>query len=128
MAVSQHVGFIIGYIFLLAITVGFAASFLSVEDKFSTKLDLVEDSVVADRVVKCFSEDGKFGVVNISKFNDEILSKCMGDKYLLNVKLSRLEGGDLIIENYNLRQSRVAHRYVVVEGKAAKLEVSYSLV
>ncbi|MEK6856434.1 MAG: hypothetical protein AABX49_00305 [Nanoarchaeota archaeon] len=127
MTISQHIGFIIAYIFLLVIAVGFAASFISVENKFSAKLDYVEDMVVVNRVVRCVSEDKEFGVISISKFSDETLSKCMGDKYLLNVKLYRLEGENLIIENYNLRPSRVVNRYVVVEGKAAKLEVSYNL-
>ncbi len=126
MTISQHIGFIIGYIILLGIAVGFAANFISVDDKFSAKLDNAEDSVVANRVIRCFSKEGDFGVIDISTFNDEILGKCMGDKYLLNVKLSRIEGEDMIIENYNLRQARVVNRYVVADGKGAKLEVSYS--
>lgn len=126
MTLSQHIGFIIGYIFLLAITVGFAASFISFEDKFLVKLEEIEDSVVANRVVKCFSKDSDFGVVDITKINGEVLSKCMGEKYLLNVKLRKIDGDNVFIENFNLRKSRIVNRYVVADGKTAKLEVDYS--
>lgn len=126
MTISQHIGFIIGYIILLGLAIGVAANFVSIDDKFSVKLDNIEDSVVANRVVRCFSIEGDFGVIDLSKVNDETLVDCMGDKYLLNVKLSRMEGDDVIIENYNLRQTRVVSRYVVADGKAAKLEVGYS--
>ncbi|MBS3151412.1 hypothetical protein J4443_03485 [Candidatus Woesearchaeota archaeon] len=130
MTIMQNIGFIIGYIFLLAIAIGFAAKFISIEDKFLVKLDNAEDSVVANRVVRCFSKEGDFGVMDASKINGEngaeILRRCMGDKYAFNVKLARSEGNDVRIETDNLEQKRVVSRYVVVDDKEARLEVGYS--
>ena len=127
MTLSQHIGFVIGYIILLGIAVGFTANFISLEDKFLVKLDHVEDSVVANRVVRCFSEEKEFGVINTAKLNDETLEKCLGDKYLLNIKLTRTEGDNIRIETGTLGQAKVVNRYVVADGKAAKLEVGYTL-
>ncbi len=128
MTIMQHVGFIIGYIILLGIAVGIATKFISIDDDFSVKLEDAEDSVVANRVVRCFSKEGEFGVVDVSKMSDEALRNwnCMGDKYLLNIKLVRMEGDDIKIETGSLGQARVVNRYVIVDGKAAKLEVDYS--
>jgi len=127
MTLAQHMGYMIGYIILLGMAVGFTANFISLEDKFLVKLDHVEDSVVANRVVRCFSDEKEFGVINTAKLNDETLERCLGDKYLLNIKLTRTEGEDIRIETGTLGQARVVNRYVVADGKAAKLEVGYSL-
>ena len=127
MTLAQHMGYVIGYIILLGMAVGFTANFISLEDKFLVKLDHVEDSVVANRVVRCFSDEKEFGVINTAKLNDETLERCLGDKYLLNIKLTRTEGEDIRIETGTLGQARVVNRYVVADGKAAKLEVGYSL-
>mgnify|MGYP001581414680 FL=1 len=107
MTIMQHVGFIIGYIILLGIAVGIATKFISIDDDFSVKLEDAEDSVVANRVVRCFSKEGEFGVVDVSKMSDEALRNwnCMGDKYLLNIKLVRMEGDDIKIETGSLGQA-----------------------
>ena len=129
MTISEHIGYVIGYIILLTMSVLFAANFASVEGKFLVKMDNAENSVVADRIVKCFSRDGDFGVVDTSKFNDkngnEVLRKCMGEKYAFSIKLG-MEGNSVLIEGGKLGQTRLVNRYVVVDGKPGKLEVSYS--
>lgn len=125
MTLMQHTGFILGYILLLGIAVGFTLGFISVEDKFVDKLDYIEDSVVANRVVRCFSEEDEFGVIDISKFNNEILENCMDEKYLFIIKLVRAENGNIDLETGTIKQERVANRYVVVDGKPAKLEIGY---
>lgn len=125
MTLMQHIGFIIGYIFLVALAFGLAAITSPVENKFLVKLDYIEDSVVVNRVVRCFSDEREFGIVDTAKVNEETLVNCMGDKYLFDIRLTRSEGSDIRVETGNPGQVRVVKRYVVLDGKPAKLEVNY---
>ena len=124
--VGHKFGFLIAYIFIFSFGAVLTASYIKTENVYDIKLDSAEDNVVANRVIKCFSEENNFGMIDETKFSKDILLGCMGDKYGLDVKLRKLEGKDNAVEIGAIGEMRTASRYVIVDGKGAKLEVGYT--
>lgn len=124
--VGHKSGFLIAYIFIFSFGAVLTASYIKTENLYDVKLDSVEDSVVINRVIKCFSEKGNFGIIDEMRFSKDVLLGCMGDKYGLDVKLRKLEGKNNAVEIGALGEMRTVSRYVLVDGKGAKLEVGYT--
>jgi hypothetical protein len=123
--VVDKMGFWVCWFIILIIGTLAVKAFVFVEGEFDFKLEKVEDSVVVNRVVKCFSEE-EFGMIDETKFNEASLRKCMGSKYNLKVDLRKLRGRDRHLEFGELGEFREINRYVIVDGGGARLEVGYS--
>jgi|SRR3989344_1498210 len=124
--VGHKSGFLIAYIFIFSFGAVITAGFIKTENVYDLKLDSAEDSVVANRIIKCFSKEDNFGIIDETKFSKDILTRCMGDKYGLDVKLRKLEGKNNAVEIGATGEMRTVSRYVLVDGKGAKLEVGYT--
>ncbi|MBI2507937.1 hypothetical protein HYV89_03210 [Candidatus Woesearchaeota archaeon] len=124
--IGHKSGFLIAYIFIFSFGAVITAGFIKTENIYDIKLDSAEDSVVANRVIKCFSEKDNFGILDEEKFSKDELTRCMGDKYGLDVNLRKLEGKSNAVEIGAIGEMRTVSRYVLADGKGAKLEVGYT--
>ena len=133
---SKSTGFIVWYIILIGVATLMVASSINVEGQYNIRLDNVEDGVVINKVVRCFSEEGNFGVIDPTKFHEssylEILDKCFGNKYNFDLELKRLEGENVNLEFGEQGTMTEVSRYVLINeadkgNKGARLEVRYNV-
>ena len=87
--IASKTGFYITYLFLFIMGVLLVANYTNVETKFDNNLNLVQDSVVANRFVSCISEDGKFGEIDEAKISEDYLNDCFGERYSFIINLER---------------------------------------
>jgi len=123
-------------VYVLLFTVGliYVSKFTQVEAKYVVKLEDLKESVIVNRVVKCLSEENRFGVMDEANFDVATLSGCFGDvEKGFKVKLVKKEasgGTPLMIETGNIDALTGVKRYVLVETneglRAARLEVEYN--
>jgi len=103
---------------------GFALS----ETEYDLKLDDTENSAVANRAVKCFSMENRFGIIDKAKTNNDRLGECFGNKYNMKIdfrvlspeNIPDIEIGDVSGE------METTERFVIVDGGGAMMEVAYS--
>jgi len=115
-----------GYFFVYIILFGFAAlyffSILGVSNSVEFNTESIEDSVVATRVLNCFSDDNF--LLDKSKMNVVDLRNCFGnDKYFLEIKLD-----DKDVKNIpgELHFPRKIKRYVKLKNnEKGILEIKY---
>ena len=130
--IASKTGYYLLYVFLFTVAVVYVASFTQPERDYVFKLGDVEDGVVANRVIRCFSEENNFGVIDVAKFDINTLKKCFGEsKYNLRIKLNRKKGQIIEpLEMGNLDEVRIIRRYVLMDegGKygAVRLEIGYN--
>lgn len=123
-------------VYVLLFTVGliYVSKFTQVEAQYVVKLDDLKESVIVNRVVKCLSEENRFGVMDEANFDVATLSGCFGDvERGFRVKLVRKEasgGTPLFVEVGNTDQLTKVKRYVLVETngglRPARLEMEYN--
>jgi|SRR3989344_3404139 len=124
--VAGKMGFYIGYILLFTAAFFYGLKFVHSEVQLDFKINDIEDSVVINRMIRCFSEDNEFGVFDNAKVSDGRLKKCFGRKYNFAVKLDRQIGESKRLSMGNLQEPRHVVRYVIVDNSATRLEVDYS--
>ena len=113
------------YAVLFAIAFFYGASFLKTSNvEFNT--NEIEDSIVATRVINCFSNNKYF---DESKMGMDNLARCFyGDKYFLEIELKKKNGDNkLLLTNVpgELHSYRSIKRYVNLENENAILEINY---
>ncbi len=124
---GSKLGFYIFYILLFTIGIVQVARLINIEGEYIFKIADAEDRVVVYRIIKCASENNRFGIIDESKFDEEILKNCLGGKYSFSTSLKKSEGLNKRVEAGSLEKDvRDIARYVIVNGKGAKLEVRYS--
>lgn len=106
----------------------FVKGFVLSETKYDLRLDNIESSVVANRAVKCFSEENNFGVIDKTKTNNDRLEKCFGGRYDMKIDFSVLSSENIPnVEIGNVNgEMKTANRFVIIDGKGAMMEVSYN--
>ena len=125
--IASKTGFYLVYIFVFVVAVVLVANYSNVENKFDFNLDFVKDSVVINRVVKCLSEENKFGEINEAKLTQDNLKQCFGDRYSFIIELKKLDGLDKDFELGKTNELKQVKRYVLVDKKSAVLEVGYNV-
>ena len=123
--VASKTGFYLVYILLFTATFFYGIKFTHSEAQLNSQINEIEDSVVVNRVIKCFSDE-EFGVVDNAKVSEENLRKCLGGKYNLAVKLIKQIGETEAFSIGKLGEHRHIVRSVIVENSVARLEVDYS--
>ena len=124
--IASKTGFYITYLFLFIMGVLLVANYTNVETKFDNNLNLVQDSVVANRFVSCISEDGKFGEIDEAKISEDYLNDCFGERYSFIINLERSDAlNKQLTFGKDANSFTQFKRYVLVDGKSAVLEVRY---
>ena len=125
--VASKLGFYLVYVFIFSIGLMFAIGFSSIEGKFIIKNQNVETSVVIDAIVKCFSEERRFGEIDESNFIDSTsLKDCAGTRNSFDIKLIKTDGQNKRVKFGELGIVQADTRYVLVDRRPARLEVSYT--
>jgi len=124
--IASKTGFYLMYIFIFVVGITIVANYTNVESKFDSNLEIVQDSVVAERTVKCLSKENEFGEIDESKLTEDSLRNCFGERYSFIIKLKKFDGIDKQLTVGNSNQLKQAKRYVLVDGKSAVLEVGYN--
>src|SRR3989344_6834599 len=125
--IASKTGFYLVYIFVFVIAVVLVANYSNVENKCDFNLDSVKDSGVINRVVKCLSEENKFGEINEAKLTQDNLKQCFGDRYSFIIELKKLDGLDKDLELGKVSELKQVKRYVLVDKKSAVLEIGYNV-
>lgn len=123
--IAEKMGFYIAYIFLFALAISFALVFM-VGSTTEFDSDEIEDSIVATRVLSCFS-DGEIGVINEEEFNLENLKKCFSEgTYFFKIRLDKEEKkGVPLIVGEEFGYYRTSKRYVKLKEGEGVLEIGY---
>jgi hypothetical protein len=123
--IASKMGFYIVFVLLFTLAIGYSLKFI--EGREINKIDFLEleDSVVMNRVVNCLSK-GSFGDIDSLKFDGYYLRNCLSnDNYGFLIELNGEE--DLVYGLGELSSnSRYVERFVIYEGKEARLKVRYS--
>ena len=120
---AEKSGYFIIFIVLFGISFLYAFSLLYV-DKADFNTENIEDSIIATRVLNCFSDDN-FLLDKENKMNIVDLKDCFGnDKYRLEIKLDEEEPKKNTPTE--LRSPRKIKRYVKLKnGEEGILEIKY---
>ena len=113
------------YAVLFAFAFFYGVSFLKTSNaEFDTSE--IEDSIVATRVINCFSNDNYF---DESKMTLVDLTRCFdSDKYFLEIELKKKDGDNkLPLTNVpgEIHDYRNIKRYINLENENALLEINY---
>jgi hypothetical protein len=132
--IASKTPYYIVYILLFTVGLIYVSKFTQVEAQYVVKLEDLKESVIVSRVVKCLSEESRFGVMDEAKFDAKTLRGCFGDvERGFKVQLVKKEasgGTSLMIETGNIDKLTGVKRYVLVETnkglRAARLELGYN--
>jgi hypothetical protein len=107
------------FILLFALWILFLAGQTKPKSVVDVNLNNIRESVVVNRVIVCLSGE-EFGVIEISKVNQETIDNCLSN-YNVEIKLESVDG--FLFDS--LQGKLQASRYVLVNNKPARLDVRY---
>ena len=123
----EKFGFWILCAFVFAIAFTYAVFFMGFNNLVKFETGGMEDSIIATRVLTCFSGD-KLGILDEDKIKSRELKKCFNnDKYYLEINLEKENGEEIPLEPYgNVGGiTRTFKRYVKLEEGYGVLRIEY---
>ena len=109
--ISGKTGYYIIYIFIFAISIAIAASYINNKVTVDVDFSKLEGDVVSSIVFDCL-KGKEFGIIDYNKFKNEKLKECF-DENVYHVKVKLRESGE--IRNSDFSSENSAEYYVLVD-------------
>ena len=109
------------YMFIFAISIAIAASYINNKVTVDVDFSALEKDVVSSMVFDCL-KGGEFGIIDYNKFKSENLKECVDENtYYVKVKLR--ESGE--IRNFDFSSDNNAEYYVLVDKEELQRDFLY---